>query len=179
MMHILLTGPRDVGKSTIISQIITNLHLPVWGFYTRKDTDTFEEGLGNPVYMYPADDLFHKSVENLVGYCNEQRAYAFPESFDRFAQTHLQKSPLRHLIVMDEIGSMESKATIFCDTILRILSGPIPVLAAVKDKDTEFLQQVRNHPNCQCFYITKENRDDLLQEVLTLIKSNWSEGFNI
>ena len=78
---------------------------------------------------------------------------------------------------MDEIGSMESKSTIFCDTILRILSEPIPVLAAVKDKDTEFLQQVRNHPNCQCFYITKENRDDLLQEVLTLIKSNWSEGF--
>ena len=40
---------------------------------------------------------------------------------------------------------MESKEKAFCDAVLERLDGDIPILAAVKDKEIPFLNQVRNH----------------------------------
>ncbi len=168
-MHVLITGPRGIGKSTLISKIITELNQPVWGFYTQKDTLQFRETFGNPVYIFPAGEPRLQTAANIVGYCNEQRSHPIPEHFDLFARAHLHNPPTDRLIVMDEIGSMESKATEFRDSILRILDGPTPVLAAVKDKDTAFLMQIRNHPGCKCFYISEKNRDTLMKDVLDVL----------
>ena len=66
---------------------------------------------------------------------------------------------------------MESKEKAFCDAVLERLDGDIPILAAVKDKEIPFLNQVRNHPNCKCFFITEENRDKLVDEVLEFMKN--------
>jgi hypothetical protein len=72
---------------------------------------------------------------------------------------------------MDEIGFMESKAEVFCKAILKLLDGHIPVIAAVKDKNTPFLNQVKSHPNCRVFYIREDNRNELFEEVLTFLQN--------
>ena len=67
---------------------------------------------------------------------------------------------------MDEIGFMEASSEAFCSGIFRLLDGDIPVLAAVKDKDTPFLQAVRNHPKTTCYHLTEDNREALFQQIL-------------
>ena len=38
--------------------------------------------------------------------------------------------------------------------------------------DTPFLDAVRSHPNARCFYLTKENAEELLPEVLDFLREH-------
>ena len=53
------------------------------------------------------------------------------------------------------------------------MDGDIPVIAAVKEKSTPFLDQVKNHPNCKCFFINEENRDELTEIVISYLKKQF------
>lgn len=82
--------------------------------------------------------------------------------------------PNGHIVLLDEVGFMEASSKAFCSAVLSLLDGDIPVLAAVKDKEIPFLEQVRNHPKGKCFYITEENRDELFAEVLEFLRAQLS-----
>lgn len=168
--HILIVGEQGVGKSTLIARLIYELNMPFWGYYTKKESHLADEILGEPIYIYEAGKPRKQTPENLVGYCKNRHAAPDIARFNDFAVKHLQTPPADHLIIMDEIGFMESKAADFRDAILKLLDGKSPVIAVVKDKDTEFLHTVRNHPNGKCFHITSENRDILYKEVLKYLE---------
>jgi len=70
---------------------------------------------------------------------------------------------------------MESESEAFCGAVMHLLDGDAPVIAAVKDKDFPFLEAVRSHPNCKCFYIDEENRNELFPEVLAFVKEQLKE----
>lgn len=167
--HILIIGPRNVGKTTLINHILNELDRPVCGYRTKKEAAS-SPGLPDRVCLYEPGHAQTQSDDNLVGLCYPTGKFqSFPETFDRFAPRLLAPVPPDAVIVFDEIGFMESSATAFCDAILARLDGDIPVIAAVKDKpNTAFLDKVKRHPNCCCFYITEENRDALAGEILKL-----------
>ena len=72
---------------------------------------------------------------------------------------------------MDELGFMEAKAEAFTRAVLETLDGDIPVIAAVKARfDIPFLDAVRAHPKGKLSMITKENRDQLYEELLPVIQ---------
>lgn len=172
-MHVLIIGPRQVGKSTLINKILKVLEKPVWGFTTKKEEDLYDEKKGNPIYIYPVNGPRVQSPSNLLGYCHDQKPDVNTEIFEAFADT-LQPPPAgTSLILMDELGFMESSAEHFKSTILKHMDGTIPILAAVKDKSTPFLDQVKNHPNCKCFFITEENRDELADKVLEFLQNQF------
>ena len=79
------------------------------------------------------------------------------------------------IVVLDEIGFMESGAESFRAAILRKLDANVPVIAAVKNVDTPFLRAVREHPNCRCFFIDPDNRDQLYFQVLEYLKEKENE----
>ena len=165
-IHALIVAPPGTGKSTLISRVLEELNRPVFGYITRKEKDEWDEELGHPIYIYPAERDRGRFPVLLVGYCKDKRPTIYPEAFDRFAPHLWEPVPTNALILMDEIGFMETSSEHFCEGIFRLLDGETPVIAAVKDKDTEFLQKVRNHPKARCYYLTAENRDILFSQVL-------------
>jgi len=90
----------------------------------------------------------------------------YKEAFDSFAPRLWESVPQGAVILMDEIGFMEASSEAFCNGIFHLLDGDIPVIAAVKDKDTPFLQAVRNHPKATCYHLTEDNREALFQQIL-------------
>ena len=169
-MHTLLIARPDSGKSDLIKQIISHIGTPVFGYETIKEDSLAEEGKGSPIYIYEIGKPHDRRIDNLAGYCLDHHAATFPEAFDRFAPKLQVSVPAGHLIVLDEIGSMESKSPAFCVAILALLDGSVPVIAAVRDKDTPFLNTVRSHPNCKCFYLTSDNRERIFAEVINHIQ---------
>ncbi len=165
-MHILIVGGRGVGKSTLICRVLSELKCSVWGFETKKEP--LPEG---PIYIYEAGKEHVRSEENLVGYCANQKPTVFSDAFDRFAEKLTE--PKGDVIVMDELGFMESGSAAFCSAVLRLFGGETPIIAAVKDKDTAFLQTVRSHKNAKVFHISEENRNALFNEVLDFVRSAW------
>ena len=75
---------------------------------------------------------------------------------------------------MDELGIMESASPKFCEAVLNHLDGDEHVIATVKEKNANLLNKVRNHPKAQCYEITVENRDELYEILLPVIRS-WNK----
>ena len=168
-MHTLIVGPRQVGKSTLIRRVVRALDCSVRGFETKKEDALRAEGTDSPIYLYPAGQA-RKAGEGLaVGRSDGRRPTVFAPAFDRAAALLGPEAQSGDLILMDELGTMESASPTFCAAVLRCLDGETPILAAVKDRDTAFLNTVRNHPNCRCFWITEENREELFGVVLDFV----------
>lgn len=169
-MHVLIIGPRQVGKSTLINKVLTALNKPVWGFATKREDLLYDEQNGYPIYIYPAKGPRLQTASNLLGYCHDRKPDVNTEVFETFAAG--MQTPPAHtsVILMDELGFMESKAEYFKSTVLKHMDGDIPIIAAVKEKSTPFLDQVKNHPNCKCFFINEKNRDELAKKVLEFLQ---------
>ena len=170
-MHALITGPRGVGKSTLIRRVVEELGLPVFGFETKKEDGLADPEQGSPVYIYDAGAPHVRTPDNLVGYCGNKCPAAMKRTFDRYAPKLRAPIPDGHVVLMDEIGFMEASSRDFCAAVLSLLDGSVPVIAAVKAKDTKFLNTVRAHPNAVCFSVTEDNRESLYHEVLAFLRA--------
>jgi nucleoside-triphosphatase len=102
--------------------------------------------------------------DNLVGTCTDHHSTRFPEAFER-AVHYLRGIPAGSIVVMDELGVMESEARAFCAAVLECLDGNSLVIASVRNKKSPFLDTVRTHPKARCFFIRPENADALFLEV--------------
>lgn len=170
-MHALIVGARGVGKSTLIRRVLEQLNQPLIGFETKKEDALADEVNGSPVSIYEAGKEHLQTEENLVGHCKNKHAATMKEAFDRYAPKLTVPVPQDRIVVMDELGFMESRSEAFCNAVMGLLDGEAPVIAAVKDKDIPFLEAVRSHPNTRCFFITPDNRDALYFEVLEFMKA--------
>lgn len=170
MTHALIVGSRGVGKSTLIRRLLQELDRPVCGFETKKENAPADDALGSPTYIYPVGEPRRRTEENLLGRCKAGRFDTRPGAFDRFAPVLLRPVPAGAVLLFDELGFMESREKAFCNAVLSRLDGDTLVIAAVKDKDLPFLEAVRSHPKCRCFHITRENRDELYDEVLRFVR---------
>lgn len=171
-MHIIITGQKQVGKSTLVRKITEDLlkadnRIKICGLETKKEIERKDNDGNTPVYIYEIGKPHIQSDLNLAGLVSgtKGRTVIHTDVFDRYAVVLESAAEHGNLIVIDEIGFMESKSEMFCKAILKLLDGNVPVIAAVRNQDTPFLNLVRNHSKCKCFYITEENRDDVGEKI--------------
>lgn len=160
-----------MGKSTLIEKLLRENRRPLCGFFTER----VDAGLSSrrEIYIHPVIGERKFSKENLIGTADALGAHPNPGGFDVYGTSLLNAVP-NELIVMDELGFLESRAFVFCKKVLSILDGNIPVLAAIKSKDTPFLKAVKSHPRVVMHDITLENRDELLKTLTPIIKE-WNK----
>ena len=162
-MHILIIGDVGVGKSTLIQRLLANVEGPVHGFRTLKIDG--EAGGVSKVYIHPAEGPDIHGDENTVGLLGDEGMQARPVAFEACGVPLLTEIPQNAAVLMDEIGYLESTAPGFCEAVLRVLGGPYHVLAAVKTRETPFLQQIRDYPDALKYTITTENREQLYGQI--------------
>lgn len=166
-MHRLIVGEPGVGKSTLIRRLLEQIDRLVYGFYTQKEAP---DAAGKAhVYIHAPNRPRQCTDGNRVGTCAAGGANGFPEAFNRAAGL-LRNIPQGSVVVMDELGVMESGAVGFCRAVMAVLDGASPVIAAVKPKQTSFLQEVRSHPKARIYPINETNRDELFRTILREIE---------
>ena len=171
-MHIFLTGDVQVGKSTIIQKTLSRLQLQAIGGFRSVSVPDFPGGAMS-VYLIPAGEAHPAMGDwNRVGI---RKGYGrgiekFPEAFERAGVQALENAENMPLILMDEVGRMESAAARFSERILALLEGSTPILGVVqKIADTPLANAIRAHPNACVLTVTEENREELAGEVLRLV----------
>ena len=91
---------------------------------------------------------------------------AIAEAFDEIAPENCD------LVLMDEIGRMERHADTYSARIRTLLDGCVPILGVVQKKaDTPLAAAIRSHPNVRLIEVSEENRDVLLPEILSALRS--------
>jgi len=71
------------------------------------------------------------------------------------------------LVMIDEIGKMECFSRRFRDDMTALLNGPKVLVATIALKGEGFIAQVKDRPDCSLVMVTRENRDQLMSELLT------------
>lgn len=171
--HILICGARGAGKSTLVERLLREYKKPVYGYFTRSTPR--DEGGFHSIYMHPAGATERpRSEANHIGDCNGRERSVNLQVFETLGVEYL-KHGADGLIAMDELGFMEVGAKDFCAAVLGCLAGDTHVIACVKARfDVPFLDQVRGCPKGELYTVTPENREELYNELLPIVRG-WSE----
>jgi len=163
--HIFLTGERQIGKSTVISKVLKLLNITPGGFRTIG-INYLDDG-SSDVVIFPANST--PSHGYIVAHRTSTGYSAFPEIFNEFGSFFLKQSA--DLILMDELGYMESTAEIFQHSVFETLDGTTPVLGVVRNKETPFLNAVRTRDDVLTLTVTENNRDYLPKKIISFLEN--------
>ncbi len=169
--HILICGRRSVGKTTLVERMLRQLKGPVYGFQTAAVQT--EPGGPRHICMYPAGKADgHVDEANHICDGGAGRENADLSVFDGLGVRLIEAARPGGVIVMDEIGFLETGSEHFCDAVLKALDGEIPVLATVKDTDlgAEFLDRVRRHPRAELIMLDAANREEVTRQVEEILR---------
>ncbi|XP_004451085.1 cancer-related nucleoside-triphosphatase [Dasypus novemcinctus] len=184
--HVFLTGPPGVGKTTLIrkvSEVLKSSGVPVDGFYTEEvrqggrrigfDVVTLS-GTRGPLSRIGAAPPAGKREYRVGQYVVDLPA------FEQLALPVLRNAdsssgPGQRVCVIDEIGKMELFSQTFIQAVHQTLSTPgIIILGTIpvpKGKPLALVEEIRNRNDVKVFNVTKENRNNLLQDIVMWVQS--------
>ena len=169
-MHIFLTGDVQVGKSTVINKVLDLLNVPYKGFKTYGAE--YKKDGSSVVYISPAENLEDKTIVAYRGGAGHTKMEVNKDAFE-VKGVKILKDSLNsdcNLILMDEIGFMESHFEGFKDAIRDVLNSDKNILGVVRNKDTDFLNEVRNHVSVKVVVVNMDNRDDLPETLVDMLR---------
>lgn len=144
MLNLALVGSSDAHMAQQVDGLLVQIPAEPRGFRTEKlPPDAQDREL---TYLHPIGQPLQYSDENWIGICCRRHAEKRPAVFDAFGTAVLRAIPAGSLVVMDQLGTMESHALAFQQQVLSMLDGRFAVLACIRDKDTPFLSTLRAHP---------------------------------
>ena len=157
-----LTGEKGIGKSTIINAVIDSFTGKIGGFKTvRKYNDDgrisfhFLNVTKNEI---PNDD-------NLLFYrCENKNEEEITNKFNNFSSA-LDDFENFKLIIMDEIGPHEEKASLFKDKIIKVLDSDKVVLGVLQKADSDFLDSIKNRIDTKVYTVTQVNREEIRMKI--------------
>ncbi len=166
--NILITGAPGIGKTTLIKKIVDILKVyhPA-GFYT---SEIREGGVRKGFELVSLDGrrgvLSHEKIRSpyKVG-----KYGVDVKCFDDFLSSIPFISEETGLIVIDEIGKMESLSNKFIALIREILGSEKPVIATIALRGGGLISEIKRRGDVEVFEVSLENRDVLALEILRSI----------
>jgi len=167
-MNILLTGPVQVGKTTLLNTVLETIDIKVQGFYTQP---YFEDDL---VIGYKMFDYTKTIAPFIIGIKDTPKScQPITENFENEGVLILSKAlETNAVIVLDELGILESKALKFREKIIECLNAENLVIGVIKQKHSTFLNQIRERKDVIIFDVSLINRDHIIDDITSLLKKN-------
>ncbi len=163
IMNILLTGPTQIGKSTILKKVIQMLKLEMTGFYTQPFL------INNKIIGYKMIDYQNALTSFIIGIKDTPiTCKPYTLMFETKAYEILSQS-VKDAYLLDELGFLERYASSYKNKILDILDSDKLVLGVLKDKKSPFLDTIRERNDVIIIRVTESNRDFIPFEILRLI----------
>ncbi len=170
MQRILLTGPPQCGKTTIIQKVVALFTGKAAGFYTREVRQAGRRQ-GFEIVTLDGKTAMLSHVD-FPGPLRVGKYGVNLEDFHRVALPAMEYAPGIELIVVDEIGKMECLSRPFISALERLWAAPVALLATVAEKGGGYIRQIHEKPDKILITVTSANRDELPMKILALLRIN-------
>jgi len=178
-VHVFLQGPKNIGKTTVILKTIEllrkNKPIAIGGFFTWKGGNNDRHiyiqsaGLAAPALTTQTKNSlssYEKEIFRLATWDSEQgKLVSNIESFEEIGVHILAQSKGVDLIIMDELGNLESNARLFKKAVLDTLSGTVPVLGALRMGDIPWHNDIKQNLQVTLHEVNEKNREALPQVI--------------
>jgi nucleoside-triphosphatase len=167
MTRILLTGPPQCGKTTVVQKVVAGFPGKAAGFYTRE-VRRHGRRLGFEIVTLAGDVALLSHVD-FAGPYRVGKYGVNLENFHRVALPALTAGPGIDLIVVDEVGKMECFSTRFVAALESLWRQPVPLLVTVAAKGGGYIAAIKAKPDMTLITVTPANRDELPGHILKLM----------
>ena len=160
---ILLTGRPGSGKTTLIKRIVDKLTVPAGGFYTEEIREGSER-IGFRIVTVENEE----AVIAHVRFKTEHRVgkYGLELSALEIGIEAVRKAARAgRLVVIDEIGPMEIKSSVFCDAVEEALDSGAPVLGTISARPFPFTNAVKKRRDVSLIEVRRTNREELVSKL--------------
>ncbi|WP_303870899.1 nucleoside-triphosphatase [Acetobacterium wieringae] len=160
-MHVFLTGPIQIGKSTIIKRTLGQLNRTYGGFKTYFGPDRSSDD--RLLYLNEAaEPKFFTTDHGIAVFKKDCLPQVDDARFNTDGVTLIQQAKANAaMIVMDECGNLERNALTFQREILNTLDGDTPVLGVIKYDSNGWTDMIRCHKKVKLITVTSQNRNEL------------------
>jgi nucleoside-triphosphatase len=167
MIRILLTGPPQCGKTTVIQKVVAGWPGKAAGFYTREVRKAGTRVGFEIVTLTGATTLL--SHVDFSGPYRVGKYGVNLDNFHRVALPALEFQPGIDLIVVDEVGKMECLSPRFVAAMECLWAAPVPLLITVAAKGGGYIAALKDEPDKIQLTVAPANRDSLPARVLELL----------
>lgn len=165
-----LTGPRHVGKSTILSAAIERVPGPAGGFRVER---VFE---GRRLRAFRLVDLMSGDSAEIAS-ARRGGWDVHVEAFEGVGVRSIRRAlEAARLVVMDELGRFELRAPGFRRAVMDALADPVPVVGVLKADSNPFLDAIRARDDTTVAEVAAETREVALRSLEAWIAQALSES---
>jgi nucleoside-triphosphatase len=165
--RILLTGPPQCGKTTVVQKVAAGWPGRAAGFYTREVRKAGIR-LGFEIVTLAGDAVLLSHVDFPGPYRVGKYGVSL-ENFHRVALPALEVIPGVDLIVVDEVGKMECLSARFVAAMENLWAAPAPLLITVAAQGGGYSAALKAKPGKTLITVTPGNRDELPANLLNLL----------
>ena len=166
---IFLTGEPGCGKTTALRRVVEHLRAttPMTGFLTEE---ILEQGKRTGFRGVTLDgqtfSLAHTETESRfrVG-----RYGVELDGLESIGFAALTPSPKTRLVVLDEVGKMESFSARFRQVVEALLDGRVALLGTIALHGVGFVKRVRQDPRIALVRMSRRSRDNVVGELLRML----------
>ncbi|MCK5414629.1 MAG: NTPase [Thermoplasmata archaeon] len=162
-MKLLLTGRPGVGKTTLVERVVVKVKdsIRCSGFITQEVRAESGARVGFDIVtldgrVAPLARKGMKEGPRVGDYRVDLK------SLERIAVPSIE-DPTAQVIVVDEIGLMELKSSLFKDALLDLLGDVRPLLGTIRLQKEPFCDMVKARPGVEVVDVTYDNRDALVE----------------
>ncbi|NPA32772.1 MAG: NTPase [Aquificae bacterium] len=177
-MKIIITGSPGVGKTTLVKKIAKALGKDAVGFWTEEVRDP-QKGHRTGFRIVTTDGK--KKIFSSKFFTSKKLVGSYGVNLDYFEEIALPtlkkayesaKRDKNKVIIIDEIGKMELFSKPFRELVRQIIHDPsVKVVATIPIRDVHpLVKEVRRLPGAVLIELTKENRDTVAEDILSLLR---------
>jgi nucleoside-triphosphatase len=168
-MRLFLTGNPGVGKTTLIRAIVERLEeVTCAGFYTEEKRQRGQR-IGFRVITLDGQEGSLASLGRETPTVGKYSIHV--EEFEKLVLPELDTATAAaDLYVIDEIGKMELLSRSFRNRIIELLAQPTNLLATIAKRGRGFIEQIKGRTDVEIIEVTRNNRDELSNELARKIK---------
>lgn len=170
-MKILLTGDPGCGKTTALRRVVETLRdvVPITGFLTEEilagGRRVGFQGRTLDGRTFPLAHVDKRGPFRVGPYGVDVAG------LESVGVPSLEPTSITRLVVIDEIGKMESFSPVFRAAVEGLLAGDVPLLATVAVHGVGFPKRARQHPRVDLVRMTRASRGAIVGDLLRRLEA--------